>query len=81
MCESFTNRVRRVACLAAGPPHLRRRRFTNRADSILICAYTRAVPKAYPTAFMAASAHGIRDAQAGRNHVASVAEDRPVGRA
>jgi hypothetical protein len=45
----------------------------------LIRAYTRVVPKVYPTVFMAASAHVIRDVQAGRNHAASAAEDRPAG--
>lgn len=45
----------------------------------MIRAYTRVVPGAYPAAFMAASAHVIRDVQAGRSHVASAAEDRPAG--
>ena len=45
----------------------------------MIRSYPRVMPKAYPTAFVAASAHGIRDVQAGRNHVASAAEDRAAG--
>jgi hypothetical protein len=48
----------------------------------MIRAYTRVVNKAYPTTFfMAASAHVIRDVEAGRNRVASAADNRPVRKA
>ena len=47
----------------------------------MIRAYTRVGYRAYPTAFVLASAHVIRDVQAGKNHVASAAENRPAGNA